>query len=115
MFGIGSSIFTFAAFLVALIVIIQAIRVVPQQHAWVIERLGRFHAVLEPGLNFVVPFVDRLAYRHDLREIPLDIPPQVCITKDNTQLQVDGILYFQVTDRITCSRSRNSRRRCCGA
>jgi len=83
---------------VALIIIIQAIRVVPQQHAWVIERLGRFHAVLEPGLNFVIPFVDRLAYRHDLREIPLDIPPQVCITKDNTQLQVDGILYFQVTD-----------------
>jgi regulator of protease activity HflC (stomatin/prohibitin superfamily) len=98
MFGIGSSVFTFAAFIVALIIIIQAIRVVPQQHAWVIERLGRFHAVLEPGLNFVIPFVDRLAYRHDLREIPLDIPPQVCITKDNTQLQVDGILYFQVTD-----------------
>jgi regulator of protease activity HflC (stomatin/prohibitin superfamily) len=98
MFGIGSSVFTFAAFIVALIIIVQAIRVVPQQHAWVIERLGRFHAVLEPGLNFVIPFVDRLAYRHDLREIPLDIPPQVCITKDNTQLQVDGILYFQVTD-----------------
>ena len=98
MFGIGSSVFTFAAFLVALIIIVQAIRVVPQQHAWVIERLGRFHAVLEPGLNFVIPFVDRLAYRHDLREIPQDIPPQVCITKDNTQLQVDGFLYFQVTD-----------------
>jgi regulator of protease activity HflC (stomatin/prohibitin superfamily) len=98
MFGIGSSVFTFAAFIVALIIIIQTIRVVPQQHAWVVERLGRFHAVLEPGLNFVIPFVDRLAYRHDLREIPLDIPPQVCITKDNTQLQVDGILYFQVTD-----------------
>jgi regulator of protease activity HflC (stomatin/prohibitin superfamily) len=98
MFGIGSSVFTFAAFIVALIIIVQAIRVVPQQHAWVIERLGRFHAVLEPGLNFVIPFVDRLAYRHDLREIPLDIPPQVCITKDNIQLQVDGILYFQVTD-----------------
>jgi regulator of protease activity HflC (stomatin/prohibitin superfamily) len=54
--------------------------------------------VLEPGLNFVIPFVDRVAYRHDLREIPLDVPSQVCITRDNTQLQVDGILYFQVTD-----------------
>jgi len=64
----------------------------------VVERLGRFYAVLEPGLNFVIPFVDRVAYRHDLREIPLDVPSQVCITKDNTQLQVDGILYFQVTD-----------------
>jgi regulator of protease activity HflC (stomatin/prohibitin superfamily) len=98
MFGIGSSLFTFALFVVALIVIVRAIRVVPQQHAWVVERLGRFYAVLEPGLNFVIPFVDRVAYRHDLREIPLDVPSQVCITKDNTQLQVDGILYFQVTD-----------------
>jgi regulator of protease activity HflC (stomatin/prohibitin superfamily) len=71
---------------------------VPQQHALVVERLGRFFAVLQPGLNFVIPFVDRIAYRHDLREIPLDVPSQICITRDNTQLQVDGILYFQVTD-----------------
>ncbi|HEY8242032.1 MAG: SPFH domain-containing protein [Vicinamibacteria bacterium] len=98
MFGIGSSLFTLALFIVAVIVVIRAIRVVPQQHAWVVERLGRFYAVLEPGLNFVIPFVDRVAYRHDLREIPLDVPSQICITKDNTQLQVDGILYFQVTD-----------------
>jgi len=77
---------------------VKAIRVVPQQHAWIVERLGRFYGVLAPGLNFVVPFVDRVAYRHDLRETPLDVPPQICITKDNTQLSVDGILYFQVTD-----------------
>ena len=96
--GIGSSVFGFALFLVFLIVIVRAIRVVPQQRAFIVERLGRFHGVLAPGLNFVVPFVDRIAYKHDLREIPLDVPPQVCITKDNTQLQVDGILYFQVTD-----------------
>jgi regulator of protease activity HflC (stomatin/prohibitin superfamily) len=116
MFGIGSSVFTFAAFIVALIIIVQAIRVVPQQHAWVIERLGRFHAVLEPGLNFVIPFVDRLAYRHDLREIPLDIPPQVCITKDNTQLQVDGISISRspipssrlTARRITCRDPRRA-------
>jgi regulator of protease activity HflC (stomatin/prohibitin superfamily) len=87
-----------AIFAVAVIVVIKAIRVVPQQHAWVVERLGRFYAVLQPGLNFVIPFVDRVAYRHDLREIPLDVPSQICITRDNTQLQVDGILYFQVTD-----------------
>jgi regulator of protease activity HflC (stomatin/prohibitin superfamily) len=96
--GIGSSAVTIVLFVIALIVVIKAIRVVPQQHAWVVERLGKFHAVLDPGLNFLIPFVDRLAYRHDLREIPLDVPSQVCITKDNTQLQVDGILYFQVTD-----------------
>ena len=95
---VGSSLFTIALFVVAIIVISRAIRVVPQQHALVIERLGRFYAVLQPGLNFVIPFVDRVAYTHDLREIPFDVPSQICITKDNTQLQVDGILYFQVTD-----------------
>jgi regulator of protease activity HflC (stomatin/prohibitin superfamily) len=91
----GLSLFAFILFIVALIVVIRAVRVVPQQRAWVLERVGRFHAVLEPGLSFIVPFVDRIAYKHDLREIPLDVPPQICITKDNTQLQVDGILYFQ--------------------
>ncbi len=83
---------------VVLIVIAKGVRVVPQQHAWVIERLGRFHGVLAPGLNLVIPFVDRVAYKHLLKEIPLDVPSQVCITKDNTQLAVDGVLYFQVTD-----------------
>ena len=95
---IGSSLATLALFVVAVIVVVKAIRVVPQQHALVIERLGRFYTVLQPGLNFVIPFVDRVAYKHDLREIPFDVPSQICITKDNTQLQVDGILYFQVTD-----------------
>ena len=71
---LGSSLFTVALFVVALIVIAKAIRVVPQQHALVIERLGRFYAVLQPGLNFVIPFVDRVAYTHDLREIPFDVP-----------------------------------------
>jgi regulator of protease activity HflC (stomatin/prohibitin superfamily) len=94
----GSVVVTFVIFIVALIVVVKTIRVVPQQHAWVVERLGRFYAVLEPGLNFVIPFVDRVAFKHDLREIPLDVPSQICITRDNTQLQVDGILYFQVTD-----------------
>ena len=83
---------------VAVVFIIKAVKVVPQQHAWVVERLGRFHAALAPGLNIVVPFIDRVAYRHMLKEVPLDVPSQICITKDNTQLQVDGILYFQVTD-----------------
>ncbi|MBL0143349.1 MAG: SPFH/Band 7/PHB domain protein [Betaproteobacteria bacterium] len=91
---------TVATFLVAMIVvlIVEGIRVVPQQQAWVIERLGKFHAVLPPGLNVIVPFIDRVAYRHSLKEVPLDIPEQVCITKDNTQLAVDGIIYYQVSD-----------------
>ena len=87
-----------ALLIVVLIVIGKGVRVVPQQHAWVIERLGRYHATLAPGLNLVIPFIDRVAYKHILKEIPLDVPSQVCITKDNTQLAVDGVLYFQVTD-----------------
>jgi regulator of protease activity HflC (stomatin/prohibitin superfamily) len=90
-------------FIIALVFIFKTINVVPQQHALVVERLGKFHAVLAPGLNIVVPFIDRVAYKHSLKEIPLDVPPQVCITKDNTQLQVDGILYFQVTDAMRAS------------
>lgn len=83
---------------VAVVFVIKALKVVPQQNSWVVERLGRFHAALSPGLNIVIPFIDRVAYKHMLKEVPLDVPSQICITKDNTQLQVDGILYFQVTD-----------------
>jgi len=85
------------------IVIARSLKVVPQQHALVIERLGKYHTTLAPGLSFLVPFVDRVAYKHSLKEIPLDVPSQVCITRDNTQLQVDGILYFQVTDPMRAS------------
>ena len=86
--------------LLALLVVfvIEGVRVVPQQSAWVIERLGKYSRTLEPGLNIIVPFIDRVAYRHSLKEVPLDVPEQVCITRDNTQLAVDGIIYYQVTD-----------------
>ena len=89
--------------IIAVVFVVQSLKVVPQQNAWVVERLGKYHATLKPGLNIIVPFVDRLAYKHSLKEIPLDVPSQVCITKDNTQLQVDGILYFQVTDPMRAS------------
>jgi regulator of protease activity HflC (stomatin/prohibitin superfamily) len=83
-----------AAFLIAL----KSIKVIPQQSAWVVERLGKYHEMLGAGLNIIIPFVDRIAYKHNLREIPMEVQPQVCITKDNTQVTVDGILYFQITD-----------------
>lgn len=83
---------------VVVLFITRAIKIVPQQSAWVIERLGKYAGAKTAGLNFIVPFLDKVAYKHSLKEIPLDVPSQVCITKDNTQLQVDGILYFQVTD-----------------
>ena len=88
---------------IAVIFITRSVKVVPQQNAWVVERLGKYHATLAPGLNFLVPFIDRVSYKHSLKEIPLDVPSQVCITRDNTQLQVDGILYFQVTDPMRAS------------
>jgi regulator of protease activity HflC (stomatin/prohibitin superfamily) len=88
---------------IAIVFIVQSLKIVPQQHAWVVERLGKFDRSLTPGLSVVVPFVDRVAYKHSLKEVPLDVPSQVCITRDNTQLTVDGILYFQITDPMRAS------------
>ncbi len=89
--------------IIAAIFITRSIKVVPQQNAWIVERLGKYNGTLAPGLNFLVPFIDKVAYKHSLKEIPLDVPSQICITRDNTQLQVDGILYFQVTDPMRAS------------
>ncbi|WP_428852932.1 SPFH domain-containing protein [Imbroritus primus] len=101
MFELGSlAIFILIA---AVVLIAQGVKIVPQQHAWVVERLGKYHATLSPGLTIIVPFIDRVAYKHILKEIPLDVPSQICITRDNTQLQVDGVLYFQVTDPMKAS------------
>lgn len=94
----GGLVVAIVLIVIAIIFAFKSINVIPQQTAWVIERLGKFHKVLNPGLNFIIPFIDKVAYKHSLKEIPLDTPSQVCITRDNTQLSVDGILYFQVTD-----------------
>lgn len=83
---------------VAAVVIAKGIVIVPQQMAFVVERLGRYNGTLHAGLHIVIPMIDRIAYRHSLKEIPMDVAPQVCITRDNTQVQIDGILYYQVTD-----------------
>mgnify|MGYP001122886471 FL=1 len=94
----GFSFFILLLAVFAVIFIRDAVKVVPQQEAWVVERFGKFHSVLEPGLNFIVPLIDKVAYKQTLKEIPMDTSSQICITKDNTQLQVDGVLYFQVTN-----------------
>lgn len=88
---------------IALIFIVRTFKIIPQQHAWVVERLGKYDRTLSPGLKMVIPFIERVAYKHSLKEVPLDVPSQVCITRDNTQLQVDGIIYFQVTDPMRAS------------
>ncbi|CCD28906.1 putative stomatin_like membrane protein [Candidatus Glomeribacter gigasporarum BEG34] len=99
----NTSLIALVLFVVIAVAIAQTIKIIPQQHAWVVERLGRYHKTLTPGPSLVVPFIDRIAHRHVLKEIPLDVPSQVCITRDNTQLQVDGVLYFQVTDPVKAS------------
>ena len=99
------------AFIIAIVAVIfvaYTLRIVPQQHAWVVERLGKYDRTLTPGLQTVLPFIERVAYKHSLKEVPLDVPSQVCITKDNTQLQVDGIIYFQVTDPMRASYGASS-------
>ena len=82
-------------FLVLIIVAKTAV-VVPQQSAYVVERLGRFHGILNAGFHVLLPFIDVIRYRHSLKEIAVDIPAQVCITRDNVQVGVDGVLYLKV-------------------
>ncbi len=80
------------------VVIMMAVKVVPQQKAFIVERLGRYNGVLQPGINFIVPFFDKIAYRHGLKEQAYDIHEQICITRDNVQVRVDGVIFLQVID-----------------
>jgi regulator of protease activity HflC (stomatin/prohibitin superfamily) len=89
--------------ILVLVVIMMAVKVVPQQRAYIVERLGKFHSSLQPGINFVIPFVDRMAYKHSLKEQAYDIQEQICITRDNVQVRVDGVIFLQVIDPMKAS------------
>lgn len=93
------------AILVIFIVItfLKTARVVPQKSAFIVERLGKYNETLEAGFHILIPFVDRVAYKHSLKEIVMDVPPQSCITKDNIAVEVDGVLYLQVMDPVKAS------------
>jgi regulator of protease activity HflC (stomatin/prohibitin superfamily) len=82
----------------AMFVISRIARVVPQQQGWVVERLGKFSGTLNAGFHILIPFLDTVRYKHSLKEVALEVPEQVCITKDNVQVAVDGVLYFKVLD-----------------
>jgi len=84
--------------LLAVIIIAKGVCIIPQQSATVIERLGKFDRVLHAGISYIIPFVDRVAYKHTLKEQAMDIPEQVCITRDNVQVGVDGVIFIQVFD-----------------
>ena len=79
-------------------IFIQCVRVVPQQQAWVVQRLGKYTTTLDAGLHILVPFIDSVAYKHTLKEQTIDVPPQQCITNDNISVEVDGFLYLRVMD-----------------
>jgi regulator of protease activity HflC (stomatin/prohibitin superfamily) len=82
----------------AVIFVLMTIKIVPQQEAQLVERLGKFDRVIEAGLHIIIPFMDRIAYRTSIKEMVLDIPPQICITKDNVQVTVDGVIFYRVID-----------------
>ncbi|MBI5637241.1 MAG: paraslipin [Nitrospinae bacterium] len=84
--------------ILAVVAIAFGVSVVPQQSAYVVERLGKADRVLQAGPNFIIPFIDRIAYKHSLKEQAIDIPEQICITKDNVQVGVDGVIFIQVMD-----------------
>lgn len=90
--------FFLALAVLAVIIVVTGVRIVPQQSAYVVERLGKFHAALHAGVTYIVPFIDRVAYKHTLKEQTIDIPEQVCITRDNVQVGVDGVIFIQVFD-----------------
>ena len=97
------NIFIYVLVTLVVLVILRSIKVIPQQNAFVVERLGKFHEVLQPGFNIIIPFFDRVAYRHSLKEAAMDIPEQICITKDNVQVAVDGVVFAQVIDPAKAS------------
>ncbi|MEO6685160.1 MAG: slipin family protein [Dyadobacter sp.] len=78
--------------------ILMTVKVIPQQTAYIMERLGKFYGVLQPGINFIIPFFDRIAYKYTLKETAIDIPEQICITRDNVQVRMDGVIFIQVID-----------------
>ena len=94
----GFAVFSLFVLGFALLFVFKMVRIVPQQAAFVVERLGKYHRTLDAGLHITIPFIDQIRYRHSLKEIVLDIPAQICITKDNVQVNVDGVLFFRVTD-----------------
>ncbi|HRK06543.1 MAG TPA: paraslipin [Pseudobdellovibrionaceae bacterium] len=97
------SLFALGVVAFAIVVVFKAVRIVPQQEIWIMERLGKFQTSMQAGLHFVVPFIDVIRYKHSLKEIVLDIPAQVCITKDNVSVHVDGVLFFRVMDAVKAS------------
>ncbi|EER21842.1 MULTISPECIES: SPFH domain-containing protein [spotted fever group] len=94
--------------IIAILVIIQMVKVVPQQQAWVVEKLGKFDKVLQPGLNLLIPVIQRVAYKHTLKEEAIDVTAQTAISNDNVTLSIDGVLYVKIIDPMAASYGVNN-------
>jgi len=91
-------IITIAISVIVFIIILSCIKIVPQRSAYIVERLGKYNGTLTAGFHFLMPFIDKVAYKHTLKEVAIDVASQSCITKDNIAVEVDGVLYLQVID-----------------
>jgi regulator of protease activity HflC (stomatin/prohibitin superfamily) len=99
----GFTIFAIGVAILAIITIFNTARIVPQKQAFIVERLGKYQRTLNAGFHILIPFLDRVAYKHSLKEMAVDVPPQTCITRDNIAVEVDGVLYMQVMDPVKAS------------
>ncbi len=103
MFMVPETIMLIGIIFFVFVVLVKSAQVVPQKTVYIVERLGKYHATLDAGLHLLIPFLDRIAYKHSLKEMAIDVPEQSCITKDNIQVQVDGILYLLIVDPVKAS------------
>ena len=99
----AGTIIAFGIVILVIITLLNTARIVPQKSAYIVERLGKYSRTLQAGFHILTPFLDRVAYKHSLKETAVDVPPQVCITKDNIAVEVDGVLYLQVIDPVKAS------------
>lgn len=99
----AGTVFLIGLIIVVLVAFFKTIRIVPQRSAFIVERLGKYRITLGAGFHILIPFLDQVSYKHTLKEQAIDVPPQTCITRDNISVEVDGILYLQVTDAIKAS------------
>ncbi len=98
--------FSFFTFIIAFVVVLtiwKGVKVVPQQEAWIIEKLGKFDRKLEPGLNLLIPYIEKVAYKHSLKEVAMDVQEQTAITRDNVTVVLDGLIYLRIVDPVHAS------------
>lgn len=97
-----------AVLIIVVVFLSMLVKIVPQQSAFIVERFGKYDRSLEAGLSIIIPVFDRIAYKHSLKEMVLDIPPQICITRDNVQVSIDGVIFYRVMDAKSASYGVNN-------